>query len=682
MLIDEQLHNEHLTRVIKHNLDFRGSYKSMEAVAKIVNQTPDASIKIPSTIYKMKKNKQPIFTTEIQMKCSGCFNYTSSQKNSTICRDCFLPIKTTDSDYFVYIPILQQLEESIKSNIDEILEYHSKVLSKNEITDIHSADIFQRAQRNYPDHIILILVVNTDGAKVYKSTTESLWLIQLYMGYLPPQKRFLSTNIAIVAAHVGSKKPNMKDFFYPFLRDLREINESNGIHISHNEKTYRFMPLILCACCDLPAKADLQGMVGHSGRFGCGFCFHPGEPVKSQNNNKSVIRFLKGCYELRTHANTIATYDKLNQKKSINGVKGISCMVAAKEFDLINGFGIDHMHCAELFMKKLLNLWLDTKNHSKPYYIKKKHQEYLNQRVMSQKPVSEIIRRPRSIFSRGDFKANEMRGLILFFLRFALPGLLPNIYVKHFVLFSSALYALLKESISIDDINQANEKLNEFVDAFEELYGQDNVTMNLHLLRHLPLAVKNLGPLWAQSAYGFESNNGVVVKSNTCTRDMVHQVAWKYIMKQTTKENNQNNELKKNSIGGKKYYVLNSAEMLLLQQEGMEIQDEEKITIYTNIEMRGLRFKSAQSKIVATIDYFVKFHNDNFGAICFFLIFNSILYAVVDTYEIVDTFDHFIQIKKFTKQMIPASSISKKMIYLKYGQREFLTSFPNVFEKT
>lgn len=120
------------------------------------------------------------------------------------CDLCQTPIKTTDLDYFHHIPIRQQIEHMLKMNIKEILTYYSVVLERqDEITDIHNADDFKRAQKMYPNHLILPLIVNTDGVKVYWSTSNSLWLIQMYQGYIPPNKRYLMTNVLIIAAHIG-----------------------------------------------------------------------------------------------------------------------------------------------------------------------------------------------------------------------------------------------------------------------------------------------------------------------------------------------------------------------------------------------------------------------------------------------------------------------------------------------
>lgn len=133
------------------------------------------------------------------------------------------------------------------------------------------------------------------------------------------------------------------------------------------------------------------------GHFACGYCYHPGSLIKCDSDKKSVIRYVQSQKSngVRSHADFIDIYNRLHST-AIKGIKKVSCMIAAPHFNLVNSFSIDSMHCVHLgVMKKLLNLWLDSKNHSKPFYITKKHQIALSQRIVMLKPVSEIIRRPR-----------------------------------------------------------------------------------------------------------------------------------------------------------------------------------------------------------------------------------------------------------------------------------------------
>lgn len=172
--------------------------------------------------------------------------------------------------------------------------------------------------------------------------------------------------------------------------------------------------------------------------------------------------------------------------------------------------------------------------------------------------------------------------MLLFYLRFALSGLLNKKCIDHFQLFSSATYLLLKESISHDDINEAQMKLNKFQEQFEVLYGKHKVTMNVHLFGHAPETVMHLGPLWGVSAYGFESKNGTVVKSNTCTKDMTFQLVYKYIMRRTINAHEIGDNMREGIfLGKKKVLRLNAAETQRFEEKGFVVENFNFLTIYT-----------------------------------------------------------------------------------------------------
>lgn len=524
--------------------------------------------------------------------------------------------------------------------------------------------------------------MNTDGAQIFQSNRKSLWLIQVYQAYLNPSKRYLPQNVLIVGAHFDSKKPKMGDFFYPFLKEVKEINEKREFVMMHNNNEYTFTLFIICSC-DLPAKADLQGFVGHSGRYGCAYCIHPGVSVKPDQKARAKIRFTKGKnnYEERSHANTVELYSRLHSEP-IYGVKRMSCLIALSDFDLINCFAIDSMHCVHLgVMRKMINLWLDSKNKSQPYYIKKRNQTILSSRLVNIKPISEIIRRPRSIFCKGDFKANEFRSLLLYYFYFALPGLIDFKYIKHFRLLSGAIYTLSKNHITYDEIENAHKQLVEFVDTFEILYSQSNVTMNLHLLKHLARNVENLGALWTTSLYAFEANNGIVIKSNTSTKDILHQLSYKYTMKKTIKMDEQViDEIKLCSKGTIK---ISPSEIDLLQREGLSIQNTNIVNIYKSVIVRGKKYTSEKFKEVSCIDFFILLKNCCIASVNFYILIDVNLYLMINEYETVDRFAHFIQIKRTkTQKLNKLNHIDDKLLYMKFGLKEFVTIIPNKFEKT
>lgn len=317
----------------------------------------------------------------------------------------------------------------------------------------------------------------------------------------------------VVGLHSG--KPNMNDFFYPFLMELKRIEENGGVKIHHNGQDFAFLPIITMMTADLPAKAEVQCMKGHSGYNACSYCLHPGTLVKASQKSMAVVRYIRrDNVPARTHDDILKIYKRL-KSEPINGLKIISCMVGASHFDLAKSFSIDYLHFALLgIVKKLMDLWLSSENHTKPFYITKPKQVILNKRILNMKSTSEITRHPRSIFERKEYKANEYRTLLLYYLRYCLVDLLPMRYINNVQLLSSSVYMLLRSRITPENLLLAETRLYQFADEYEVLYGQENVTMNLHLCRHVAESVRNLGPLWAQSAFGFETNNGVLVRTN------------------------------------------------------------------------------------------------------------------------------------------------------------------------
>lgn len=116
-----------MNRVVGHNLRFQSSYRSMESMAKIVNSTPGASVKIPERKYGIKKFMKSKFDYERHIKCSRCSNYIASYENTAQCEICDKELNGMHSDYFFNIPIEQQLVQSIQNHIDEILLYDSTI---------------------------------------------------------------------------------------------------------------------------------------------------------------------------------------------------------------------------------------------------------------------------------------------------------------------------------------------------------------------------------------------------------------------------------------------------------------------------------------------------------------------------------------------------------------------------
>lgn len=75
------------------------------------------------------------------------------------------------------------------------------------------------------------------------------------------------------------------------------------------------------------------------------------------------------------------------------------------------------------------------------------------------------------------------------------------------------------------DVSKAENYLTEFVREFERLYGVRNMTLNVHLIQHLPENVRNLGPLFVTACYSLEDLNGKLGNLAHGTKDAAMQIA-------------------------------------------------------------------------------------------------------------------------------------------------------------
>lgn len=669
-------------RIVQHFIKHRQSLRSLEDVCKVVNLTPKAAVKVPTTRYTIKQFIEPSFSCYFHIECPECKQFSKGLSGDIEC--CGKKLKTVNTNHFVSISLREQLKRSVMNNFDEIVAFES-TNGVDAITDVHDSVQFRRIQSKHSCKI-LSLTVNTDGAAVYKSVfNKSIWPIHLQQNYLSPKNRFKTSNILLAAIFFGPNQPSMHEFFYPMLKEIKEIQEEGGIVIERDGKQFVFMPTITHICCDLPAKAKVQSFIGHSGYHACSYCLHPGVSIKTatkdQSKQRSYVRYIYRPSSIRSHESILNIYQ---QKSSmpIMGVRDISCMIAATDFDLVNGFVVDYMHCVLLgIVRKLIELWFDSKNHEEPYYISKKYQRIFDHKLCSIKPISEIGVRPVSIFNRSNFKAKTYRTLLLFYLRCCLPGCIDPKYIDHFQMLASSIFVLLKEKICMVEINAVEKKLDEFVRLFEELYGSHNVTMNLHLLRHLSQSVRHSGPLWSNSAFCFESNNGELIRSNNAKLNILQSMAWKYTIKPSIECIDEQNVHENIQLKEKCNINFSPYDQIILQSCGFKSLYE--IVTYKILKIRSEKFSSMAAKELQTVDFVVQLENDEkFGAIKYFIYTRNGIYFILDEFKTKNTIDHLREIEfSGQSQIFRVESIKKKLIYIKVKDKQFVSFLPNSYEE-
>ncbi|XP_070537248.1 uncharacterized protein [Ptychodera flava] len=370
---------------------------------------------------------------------------------------------------------------------------------------------------------------NTDGVPVFKSSSFSLWPLYLMVNELPFHERVKRENLIFAGLWFGTVKPDMLTFLKPFHATFSRL-ENEGITVeTHTGRKFTSRVLLIAGTCDLPARSMVCNSVQFNGFFGCLKCLQPGQTVKTKKGGHvHTFPFIEEnpTGPPRTHENMCQdAKTATEQGKIVNGIKGPCWFGGLNHYDLTNGTGIDYMHCVlQGVMKTLFSLWFDTTNSSEDFNISHKiHQ--VDKRLEEIHPPNEISRCPRSLEGhRKYWKASEVRSFLLYYGLAVLFGILPDTYYQHFALLSEAIFILIQESISVEQLELTDNLLQHFCLLFAGLYGERYMTHNVHSLLHLTEDVKQLGPVWTHSCFHFEDTNGFLLKLIHGTQNVQFQI--------------------------------------------------------------------------------------------------------------------------------------------------------------
>jgi hypothetical protein len=611
------------------------------------------------------------------VKCDKCCSYHpfDSQEKNVNCRNCSKRLVLHETNFFVYIPILQQVLKTIEKYIDYVVQKKS---STGIISDVHDGLILNdEIQKLCGDNeILLSFTLNTDGIKMFNNSRSSVWPLQLYQNYIPANQRYIPENIILAGVCYGmSSEINMAEFFRPLCEELNLIKD--GFNVVKNNIKYKCIPVISCCTVDLPAKAKVQGFKQYNGKESCGFCYAKGESIKNISSNSSTVRYLwaESNAKLRDHKDTLDIMRRMQpNSKPVHGIKNVPPVVGLPKFNCIRGFSIDYMHCVLIGVcNRLFDLYFCTSN--KEYSINPAKAKVLDKRLLEIKPPSEIARKPRSLIKfRADLKANEIRSLLLYYLPVVLDGILPKKYLEHFKILSASIFVLLKAKITDDELISCNSNLKKFVHDFELFYGKVSVTMNVHLLLHVCAAVRDLGPLWTQSAFGFETNNGCLIKGVKGTHNVLKQITSQYILKRKLSE-------------------MCDTEEVVSPTTTIEFLGKPKIcgkrSVYYRIKKKSVTFTSSTYKTsIGSCDYFMEFDDGVIGKAKYYYENGNQQFVYFEKINVTNEFNQFKEINEaglFESKLI--KDINKKLflIHVKNtftNHRQYLSYIPNFFEKT
>lgn len=362
----------------------------------------------------------------------------------------------------------------------------------------------------------------------------------------------------------------------------------------------------------------------------------------------------------------------------------ISCLVGIEHFNVVWSFSVEYLHlCLQGAAKRFTNYLFNSKYSAKTYYIAPRRRVALNKTILAIKPTSAIARKPRSITQRSYFKASEYRSLLLYYYPVVLPGYVPNVYVKHIRALSAAVYILLKENITLEEIDYAEKLLESFVKDHQQLFGKSNMVMVIHLLKHMAECVRQLGPAWAHSAFPFERNNGRLLKMVNGTSDVIHQICSKYVLSQAIREQKEG-DLESKVLLGKSFNIEETATRVL-SISSFEVLNFSNMSLFVHkrIRLKNVVYTSVMyTRPKTSIDYFIGLDSGHFGTAKYYFEANGQIYVMMNQFKMVDNIYHILKVEP-TKRLIVAhiDEICKKYVFMNIGLNSYIVCQPNSYEK-
>ncbi|XP_051169417.1 uncharacterized protein LOC127286849 isoform X2 [Leptopilina boulardi] len=465
--------------------------------------------------YKLSKIfDPPPHVTTYHFYCNNCFEkvvHSSSKSEikgqTSLCEHCNsnLLIKLSNPNYFVINNLEYQLQTLFKNK--EILKYFLEnsvketcSIDNTTLSDVSSSVLYQRTIEKHS--ATFTYTISTDGAPLFNVSKRSFWPLQIILNELPVKLRFKFVLLAGVMIVTTEPKPNLMNLFLgEFIRQANLIH-SKGIKIKllneNREIILQFTPIIIVA--DSVARPILQNRLQYNGNFGCSYCYQRGTYL----NHSMRYPFQEIEPELRSHDSHMRDIGQIKGPgSSFQGVKGKSAFIELSNIDMCWSFALDYLHNAVFgTTEQVWNLWFKL--------LTVQERKLIDNLLLYQQPPRELFRLTLKISNKSVWKATNWKSWLLYF---SLPICSPFIQdhdhldmLENFALFRNSIFTMLKLKITQDELNTCEQNMLQFTAEYENLYGPENVTFNVHASNHIPLSEKMSGPLWATSAFPFERN--------------------------------------------------------------------------------------------------------------------------------------------------------------------------------
>lgn len=423
-------------------------------------------------------------------------------------------------------------------------EWRKQSLPDNVRTDIYQGNVWKElSSSGFLCNInSLAVMLNADWFRPHKHSPGSVGVIYLVLLNLPRHERYKLENIIVVGVLPGPSEPKLtaNTFLKPLVRELKALwacKERFSIYGSLFKRPIKVG--LVCVSSDIPATRKIGGFLGHMASQRCSRCkkhFNSGNGLDFSGFDRKNWQPRNSSEHKQSAKRTLQETSPASQQKLCSELGArYSVLQELEYFDCIRYFVVDPVHNLYLGTAKhmMKNVWLKERNE----FISDEDFERIQELVDSMTVPQDIGRIPGKIScSFSGFTADQWKNWTTVYSLFALKGILPENHLecwRHFVL---ACKLLGKKVLTYGDIELGDRHLMEFCRTFEELYGKDLVTPNMHLHGHLKECLLDYGPFHSFWCFSFERFNGILGSFHTNNRSIEIQLMRKFLMQAKVKD--------------------------------------------------------------------------------------------------------------------------------------------------
>ncbi|KAJ1519062.1 hypothetical protein ONE63_011305 [Megalurothrips usitatus] len=411
--------------------------------------------------------------------CPFCENYIGTVHSSVFhCDNCdkdaSVAVNKTDGNMFLYLPLREQIKALLETLPEELVDPRNrKKINSLNYEDIFDGSIYKLIAA--ADTITMKLFI--DG--VQKATSKaSAWPVLVTINELSIRLR--RKHVLMACLWLSKRKPKCNEYLKPLVKECKELART-GVSFCRNGVTRVLKVKPCCFISDSIARPLTRNSMKFNGRFGCGFCLHPGVMMQCGRGTTRSYTTCDTVYPSRTHEQLMElarSADALGVPQQ--GIKGVSIVSELPHIDMVRCIDFDSFHAVVNVAKRFCNLWFLSPPRDVPVPAYKIHTNLgaVDKRLLSVTPTSDVSRAPGSLTERSDFRGHEWFYFVLIYSVPVLKNIFPLRYLNHWSLLVKGLAMLMQNSIAKSETVYADRHLQNFVSGIDVLYGAQNVTFS------------------------------------------------------------------------------------------------------------------------------------------------------------------------------------------------------------